>query len=102
VVVLGDYVIAPQKVFVSLSMHSWVGRLPLLKRFVTVCHQHTSTKEESASDKADREPWIPNLIWRIHGQVRNITLFQFRTRRVRVDAFLVNSIGWAATRHEQT
>jgi hypothetical protein len=78
VVALVYYVIAPQKVFVSLS--STVRTLPLLKHFVTVCHQHTLTKEESASDKADREPWVPNLIWKLNGEVRNITLFEFRTR----------------------
>lgn len=66
-VALVYYVIAPHKVFVSLS--STVGTLPLLKHFVTVCHQHTLMKEESASDKAGGEPCIPSLIWRINGQL---------------------------------
>jgi hypothetical protein len=71
-----------------------------LKHFVTVCHQHTLTKEESASDKADRESCIPSLIWRINGEVRNITCLNSELA-VSELMRLVNSIGWAATRYEQ-
>lgn len=97
-VALVYYVIAPHKVFISLS--STVGTLPLLKHFVTVCHQHTPTKEESASDKADREPCIPSLIWRINGEVRNITCLNSELA-VSELMRLGHSIGWAATRYEQ-
>jgi hypothetical protein len=70
--------------------------LPLLKHFVTVCHQHTPTKEESASDKAGGEPCIPSLIWRINGEVRNTTCLNSELA-VSELMRLGHSIGWAPT-----
>jgi hypothetical protein len=98
VVALVYYVIAPHKVFVSLS--STVGTLPLLKHFVTVCHQHTPTKEESASDKAGGEPCIPSLIWRINGEVRNTTCLNSELA-VSELMRLGHSIGWAANTNKR-